>query len=194
MQMTSTFHAPERETWHQWLEQHHATEKEIWLVYFKSHTGISSVPYPDSVEEALCFGWVDSLIQKIDENQYARKFTPRRVGSVWSETNKNRVAKLIAEGRMTPAGFARIDFPLDVSAAISIQKEGTIPEWLSTGLRSNSLAWENFLKLPPSHQKRYVTWLTSARKDETRTKRMQDAMALLVAGKRLGIGKDEERR
>jgi len=151
------------------------------------------VPYEDSVEEALCFGWVDSLIQKIDEERYARKFTPRRIDSVWSETNKRRVAKVIAEGRMTPAGLAKVTYPLDEVPAVEKQ-EMLVPDWLAAGLQASPQAWENFCKLPPSHQRRYVGWITSAKKEETQQKRVGEAIELLEQNKRIGMGPGEVRK
>jgi uncharacterized protein YdeI (YjbR/CyaY-like superfamily) len=151
MELTQTFHAADRKAWRVWLEQNHADAAEVWLVYFKTHARQPCVTYEESVEEALCFGWVDSLIQKIDEERYARKFTPRRMDSAWSETNKRRVAKVIAEGRMTPAGLTKVTFPLDVAPSIEKQ-EMLIPDWLAAGLQASPRAWENFCQLPPSHQ------------------------------------------
>jgi uncharacterized protein YdeI (YjbR/CyaY-like superfamily) len=92
------------------LEKNHNREKEVWLVYFKPASGKSNIDYESSVEEALCFGWIDSIIQKMDENKYARKFNPRRMDSKWSETNKRRVIKILREGRITKAGMAKITF------------------------------------------------------------------------------------
>ena len=102
----------------------------------------------DSLEEALCFGWVDSIIQKIDEEKYARKFTPRKAGSKWSELNKHLVAKLIQEGRMTEAGLAKVDFPLsEAPAARPKRPDLPLPDWLKAGLMTSPKAWENFNKL-----------------------------------------------
>ena len=111
MKITQTFHAPDRATWRAWLAENGHNTREIWLVYYRVGTGRPSISYANSLEEALCFGWVDSIIQKIDEEKYARKFTPRKAGSKWSELNKHLVAKLIQEGRVTEAGLARVDFP-----------------------------------------------------------------------------------
>jgi hypothetical protein len=110
MKITQTFTAPNRATWREWLTGHGASESEIWLVYYKAGAGKATITYEDSLEEALCFGWVDSLIQKINEQEYARKFTPRKPGSKWSELNKHLVTKLIKEGRMTEAGLAKVEF------------------------------------------------------------------------------------
>ncbi|HVM71379.1 MAG TPA: hypothetical protein VMT91_06440, partial [Anaerolineales bacterium] len=87
MKITQTFSAPDRATWRNWLAEHGASEREVWLVYYKAGTGLPTISYQDSLEEALCYGWVDSIIQKIDEEKYARKFTPRKPGSKWSELN-----------------------------------------------------------------------------------------------------------
>ena len=111
MKITQTFTAPDRATWREWLVEHGASETEVWLVYSKAGRGKASIPYEDSLEEALCFGWVDSLIQKIDEENYARKFTPRKPGSQWSELNKHllaragfRVEQLYADYDKSPYG------------------------------------------------------------------------------------------
>lgn len=194
MELKHIFDPPDRAGWRAWLDRNHATQQEVWLIYHKAGSGQPSVRYEDSVEEALCFGWVDSLVQNIDAFSHARKFTPRRPGSAWSETNKRRAAKAIAEGRMTPAGLARIDFPLDAPPAPAALGEITIPAWLALGLQASRRAWKNFCALPASHQKRYVGWLSSAKRLETRQKRLQEAVRLLEENRRLGMGPGEVRK
>jgi uncharacterized protein YdeI (YjbR/CyaY-like superfamily) len=100
-----------REEWRKWLEKHHRTEKSVWLVQFRKHTGRKSLSYDDAVEEAICFGWIDSFMHGIDDDSYAQKFTPRQAVSQWSEANLNRAAKMIREGKMTPAGLEKL--PVD---------------------------------------------------------------------------------
>ena len=95
-----------RDEWRAWLAEHHDTEREVWLVSYKKHTGRPQIPYDDAVEEALCFGWIDSLVKTIDDERFAQKFSPRKGKSNWSESNKRRVRKLVREGRMTEAGLA----------------------------------------------------------------------------------------
>ena len=193
--MTRTITAPDRVAWRTWLAGHASTDSEIWLVYYKKHAGKSTVSYLDSLEEALCFGWVDSLIQRIDEDKYARKFTPRKPGSKWSEVNRRLAAKLIREGRMTEAGLARVDFPpSEVEPPRQRQSALPMPDWLNSSLKASPLAWENFEKLPPSHQRRYIAWISDAKRDETRQKRTREAIALLEGNKRLGIGPGEVRK
>lgn len=176
--------------WRAWLQENHAAEKEIWLVYYKVHTGQPSIPYNDSVEEALCYGWIDSLIKKLDDDRYARKFTPRRPGSNWSPTNKKRVRKLIQEGRMLPVGMDLVDFPLDEAeedASVPARQDQTLSDELLQLLRANSEAWENFNQLPPAHKRNYIGWIMSAKRDETRQRRLAEAIGLLEQGKRLGM-------
>ena len=188
MEMNKTTSAADRSEWRAWLEQHHATEREVWLVYYKKGCGKASVTYPDSLEEALCFGWIDSLIQKIDEEKYARKFTPRKAGSKWSELNKHLVAKLVKEGRMTEAGLAKVEFPLSEAQATRPKRpELPLPDWLKAGLMTSPKAWENFQKLVPSHRRNYIGWISDAKKEETRQRRIQEAIQRLEKNVTLGL-------
>ena len=188
MKITQTFTAPDQTTWREWLAEHGASETEVWLVYYKAGTGNATISYEESLEEALCFGWVDSLIQKIDGQKYARKFTPRKPGSKWSELNKHLVARLIKEGRMTEAGMARVEFSLqDACSARPKRPELPLPDWLKEGLMTSPQAWENFRKLPPSHQRNYILWVSDAKREETRQRRMQEAIGRLEKNERLGL-------
>ncbi len=135
----------------------------------------------------MCFGWVDSIIQKIDQEKYARKFTPRRLGSRWSELNQHLVARLTKEGRMTEAGLAKADFPLEKAPAARPKRPAlALPDWLKEGLMTNAAAWENFQKLAPSHQRNYIGWISNARREETRQKRIQEAIGRLEKNQTLG--------
>ena len=188
MKITQTFHAPDRATWREWLAEHGDQETEVWLIYHKAGTGKPSISYADSLEEALCFGWVDSIIQKIDEEKYARKFNPRRIGSKWSELNKHLVAKLVQEGRMTEAGLAKVDFSIsEALVAPPKRPELPLPDWLKAGLMTSPKAWENFSKLPPSHRRNYIGWISDAKKEETRQRRIQEAIGRLEKNETLGL-------
>jgi uncharacterized protein YdeI (YjbR/CyaY-like superfamily) len=188
MKITHSFTAPDRVTWRDWLAQHGTIETEVWLVYFKAGTGKPTISYEDSLEEALCFGWVDSLIQKIDEEKYARKFTPRKLGSKWSELNKHLVAKLIKDGRMTEAGLAKVEFSIEEAPADRPKRAPLLlPDWLKAGLMTSPKAWENFSKLPASHQRNYSLWISDAKREETRQKRIQEAIGRLEKNERLGL-------
>jgi uncharacterized protein YdeI (YjbR/CyaY-like superfamily) len=106
MDIRETLRVSSRQEWRGWLSQHHADSKEIWLVYYKKSSGKTGITYDESVEEALCFGWVDGAIKGIDEDTYAGRFTPRRAKSPWAASNRSRVVRLLQEGRMTEAGLA----------------------------------------------------------------------------------------
>jgi uncharacterized protein YdeI (YjbR/CyaY-like superfamily) len=188
MKMPQTFYAPDRAAWREWLAEHGAIESEVWLVYYKAGSGKTSISYQESLEEALCFGWIDSLIQKIDEEKYARKFNPRRKGSKWSELNKHLVAKLVREGRMTEAGLAKVEFSLTEAPSARPKRPALpLPDWLKAGLMKSPRAWENFQKLAPSHQRNYIGWISDARKEETRQRRIQEAIARLEKNETLGL-------
>jgi uncharacterized protein YdeI (YjbR/CyaY-like superfamily) len=188
MEITHTFTAPDRASWHDWLAENGASESEVWLVYYKAASGKPTISYPDSLEEALCFGWVDSIIQKIDEEKYARKFTPRKAGSKWSELNKHLVAKLIQAGRMSEAGLAKVDFPLAEAPAMRPKRPSLpLPDWLKAGLMASPKAWENFQKLAQSHQRNYIGWISDAKKEETRQRRIQEAIRRLEKNETLGL-------
>lgn len=175
--------------WRQWLEAHHATAHIAWLVYYKAHTGHPTVAYEDTVEEALCFGWVDSIIQRIDDNTYARKFTPRTNTEKWSATNKRRVAKLMREGRMTQAGLEKLGgLTLEELEAPAPPKLPLVLEgWVEELFKTSPKAWQAFCNLPPSHQRRYIGWATDAKKEETIRRRLAEVVATLEAGKELGM-------
>ncbi len=119
MKLSKTLYVTNRKEWRAWLKKHHDAEREVWLIYYKRESGRQRIPYDDAVEEALCFGWIDSTVERIDNEKYAQHFTPRRAGSVWSELNKWRVRKLLREGRMTKAGMAKISFSLEKAQSSS---------------------------------------------------------------------------
>jgi uncharacterized protein YdeI (YjbR/CyaY-like superfamily) len=168
------------------LEKYHGREPEIWLVYFKSASGKSNIDYETSVEEALCFGWIDSIIQKIDDNQYARKFNPRRMDSQWSETNKRRVVKVIGEGRMTEAGLSKVTFDVarvDGSRPKPKRPAVEMPAKMEQALRSQPEVWDAFQKVTPSLRRNYILWLSDAKKPETFERRLKMLVEEVMAGK-----------
>ena len=180
-----------KQEWRAWLKDHHSSEKEIWLVYFKPTSGIKGISYVESLEEALCYGWIDSLINRIDEERYARKFNPRREGSNWSASNKARMEKLIELGLMTPAGLAVFDPRAKETSddyAQSIRRgEVPIPEEFTRAIKKNTKAWTFFTQLPPSQQRQSMSWVAAAKKEETREKRLKEVIETFAQGKRLGL-------
>ncbi len=179
-----------RNQWHNWLCEHHITGAGVWLIFYKKETSKPTIEYEDAVEEALCFGWIDSIIKKIDDERYARKFTPRKDGSKWSALNKKRANKMIKEGRMTNVGLVKIQtakktglWEKDVRPQISFD----IPPELAKALAQNKKAKKNFDKLAPSYRKQYIGWIKVAKRAETKKRRIEESLILLEKGKKLGM-------
>jgi uncharacterized protein YdeI (YjbR/CyaY-like superfamily) len=162
--------------WRMWLEQHHATEHEVWLIIFKKKYQNMGLALGQAIEEALCFGWIDSTLNTIDEKCYALRFTARKKVSTWSLSNINRVNKLIAEGRMTDAGLTKIKEAKENGewdAAIQREQVDIIPEALLQALKEKEGALEAYKALKNSRKKQYLYWLHSAKREETRNRRIQ---------------------
>jgi uncharacterized protein YdeI (YjbR/CyaY-like superfamily) len=179
----------DRESWRAWLEKNHSLEKEIWLVHYKKHVAKPGISYEDAVEEALCFGWIDGMLRRVDEEKHVLRYSPRRRGSIWSESNKKRAERMIEQGRMTEAGLAKIREAKDngewQKAALR-EDTANIPPDLESALNANSQARRNFEKLAPSHKKQYIWWITSAKTDQTRQKRIRETVRLVEANERPG--------
>ncbi|HEV2225196.1 MAG TPA: YdeI/OmpD-associated family protein [Nitrososphaerales archaeon] len=167
--------------WRSWLEKNHDKEDGVWLVFQKKGSGVPSISYEEAVDEALAFGWIDSLIKKIDDRKYARKFTPRRPWSIWSKSNISRVEKLIGEGRMTSRGLAAFQMRTqEISLLEKINIEGVIiPSDFENALSRNKKAWKNFERFGLSNKKRYLLWISGARTPKTRAKRIAEAVILV---------------
>ena len=185
-----SFQAKSRQDWRDWLKRNHTIEKEIWLVYYKKHTGKPTISYRDSVEEALCFGWIDGTKKRIDDERYSHRFTLRKVKSKWSVLNIKLANKMINEGQMTSFGLAyfkqRIEYDNDLITNSTSNKIVLTSE-IERVLKSNNIAWSNFKKLAPGYKKRYIGWLVSAKKDEIIQNRIKEAMKLLEQDKKLGM-------
>ncbi|HET9392669.1 MAG TPA: YdeI/OmpD-associated family protein [Candidatus Rubrimentiphilum sp.] len=157
----------------------------MWLVYHKAHSGIESVDYDDSVCEALCFGWVDSLIKRLDADRYARKFTPRKPTSNWSDSNRKRWTEMKAAGLLAAAGKAAAPTAKRPAPPPVLPK--AIPTYITTALKANAKAWKQFQALPQTHRREFLMWIHSAKREETRQKRIRETIRLLSAGKKLGL-------
>jgi len=188
--MNSTVHFTNRKDWRSWLKENHDTEIEIWLIYYKKHTGKPRIPYDDAVEEALCFGWIDSIVKTIDDETYMQKFTPRKARSNWSESNKKRVEKLIDQGEMTKAGLEKIEIAKvngTWNKSITATKSFEMPMELENSLGTNKRAKDFFESLSPSSQRQYIGWIASAKKKVTKQKRVKEATILLSKKQKLGM-------
>jgi uncharacterized protein YdeI (YjbR/CyaY-like superfamily) len=176
----------DRESWRAWLDANGQNTREVWLVFFKKHTGKPCVTYEAAVEEALCVGWIDSLVKRLDDDRYARKFTPRTNTRNWSNSNLRRFHKLVASGRMTAAGSAKYE-PIVRSSKDSPSDTIKLPDLFRKALKNEGKAREFFDNLAPSYRRNFVEWVGSAKREETRKKRLKEALALLRAGKKLGM-------
>ena len=182
--------AETRDAWRSWLEQNHSLEKEIWLVYYKKGTGKPSITYPDSVEEAICFGWIDGLKKTIDDETYTHRFSPRRKGSKWSSLNIQYAKKMIDAGKMMEAGLEAFNQKVvydPETLSMKAAKEISLTPEIENALRENKTAWENFNNLALSYKKQYIGWLVSAKKAETRERRLKEAIRLLAKNQKLGM-------
>lgn len=180
MQVRETLYVVEREDWRQWLSENYKRVSEIWLVYPRKHTGQPRIHYNVAVEEALCFGWIDSITRGIDEDRYSQRFTPRKPRSKYSQTNKERLKRLIAQKRIIPDMLAKIDeadlhhfdFPADIENA----------------LRENPIVWENFQRYSPAYQRIRVAFVDNGRKRQGEfEKRLAHLLKMTGQNKQFGF-------
>lgn len=175
-----TFHAQSRQEWRDWLEENHQSEKSVWLIIYKKDSKVPSVYYPEAVDEALCFGWIDSKANKRDDRSYYQFFSQRNPKSNWSKVNKEKVEKLVAQNLMAPAGLAAIAIAKHNGAwtALDEVENISIPDDLQKEFDRNKTAWENWEKFPRSAKRGILEWILNAKKLETRQKRISETVRL----------------
>lgn len=178
-----------RQEWRSWLEKNHDKEAELWLVFYKVKVKKQSIKYEEAVQEALCFGWIDSIVKRIDDEKHMQKYTPRKVNSNWSASNKARVENLIQQGLVTDAGLHAIEIAKENGSwnrldSVDIRIE--IPRDLKDAFAKNRKAKERYDQLAPSRKKQYLWWIESAKREATREKRIKETIRLLVANKSPG--------
>lgn len=180
--------ARDRAAWRRWLERNHARAAGAWLVRYKVASGKPSVPYEESVEEAPCFGWIDGKIRPVDDEHYLQLFTPRRPRGTWAATNKARVERLIAAGLMTPAGLAAIERAKANGSWTALDEIDamTVPDDLARALARNKKAARNFEAFSASVKKGYLYWVLSAKRPETRAKRVAETVARAAENRKPG--------
>ena len=170
-----------------WLEENHAIADQAWIGYWKKSSGRGGLTYSESVDEALCFGWIDGLTRGIDDDRYATRFTPRRKGSIWSNVNVKRVGELIASGRMGDAGMVAFEARRADRTGVYAQDMESVefPVDLEARFRTHEQAWEFWLKQPPGYRRQMTWWVISAKRDETRQRRMDALIEEHAAGRRI---------
>jgi uncharacterized protein YdeI (YjbR/CyaY-like superfamily) len=179
-----TLEVRSRRRWRAWLSAHHASSPGIWLVFYKYHTGRKSMPVEDAAREALCFGWIDSLIKRLDDDRYAVKVTPRKSTSKWSDINRRRWTELKAAGLLTPAGLAAAPTENTYGPRPVIPD---LPGYIANAIKANARAWRFFRELAPTYRRDFVVWIHTAKRPGTRERRIRESLALLAAGKKLGL-------
>lgn len=184
MEVSETLYVTNREDWRRWLEKNHRDKNEIWLVYYRKESGKPRIPYKDAVKEALCFGWIDSQVKKIDEDSFAQRFTHRKPGSPISQTNKERLKLLLEEGRVIPEVAAELG---DLTA-----EEYELPDDIVDALKANGAAWKNFKRYPAAYRRIRAAFVDSARKrPEEFEKRLRHLVEMSEQDRQFGYGIEE---
>ena len=184
------FHPKTRTEWRKWLEKNHLTSAGIWMVYYKKETGKRKFSYEEAVEEALCFGWIDSAPKKIDEERSALKFTPSKPKSIWSKLNKQRIEKLIEQKLMTAIGLAKIeqaqrDGSWNILNSSDFHTDNnSLPAELEKAFSRNKKAKDNFMAFAPGYRKRFLFWIDGAKQVETRKARIKQTILMAAANKK----------
>lgn len=191
MEITQTLYVHKVHHWRAWLKKNHKTTKEIWLVYYKKDSGRPRISYNDAVDEALCFGWIDSTLKAIDKDRFCQRFSPRRKGSPTSEMNKHRAMRMIKEKRMTPAGLAALEGTLGKGAKVhqgKIHHTETfkVAAFVQKALKKGK-AWENFKKFPLPYKRIRVGWITATHKNDVRKTRLDYFVKMTAQNKRFGM-------
>jgi uncharacterized protein YdeI (YjbR/CyaY-like superfamily) len=180
----------DRKEWREWLEKNHKIKDGVWLIHYKVKLKKESVSHKEAVEEALCFGWIDSKLKSVDEDRYILRYTSRKGKSVWSKINKDAAEKMIFEGKMTEAGFEKINIAkkqgLWESAYTNLIKE-RMPSDLKKAFLKNKEAWKNFKNFANSYRNSYIGWVKGAKSDETRKRRIKVVVKRSELNKKPGV-------
>jgi uncharacterized protein YdeI (YjbR/CyaY-like superfamily) len=181
-----TYHPKDRKAWRQWLVKYHHVKISVWLVFYKTKTGKRGLSWSEAVDEALCFGWIDSKALTIDEDRYKQFFTRRKPKSVWSKINKEKVKQLIEAGLMTEAGMRCIDIAKENGSWTSLDavEELTIPKDLEKAFRQHKGSKSFFAGLSKSVRKGMLHWITMAKRPETRERRINELVELAAKGEK----------
>jgi uncharacterized protein YdeI (YjbR/CyaY-like superfamily) len=191
MEITRTLYVHRVSHWRSWLKKNHGTAREIWLIYYKKHSSKPRISYNDAVDEAICFGWIDSTVKTLDQDRYCQRFSPRKKGSPVSELNKHRAIRLIREKRMTPAGLGSLEGTLRGGAKlhqgrIKHLEPLRVPAYVKEALVKGK-AWKNFQRFPLAYQRIRVGWITGTLKKDVRKTRLDYFVKMTARNKRFGM-------
>jgi len=190
MDADKALHFISRQEWRKWLEENSSSAQEIWLLHYKKHTNKTSVSHNDAVEEALCFGWIDGKLKSIDGDRFILRYSPRKANSVWSKINKDKAEQMIAQGKMTQAGLARIEEARkngNWDKAYTNRTKDEMPADLENALKEDLRAWKNFMDFANSYRNMYVGWVNSSKTDETRKRRIAEVVKRSALNRKPGI-------
>ncbi len=190
MNVENALYFKDREEWRKWLMDNHSAVNKVWLLHYKKHSGIQCVSLAEAVEEAICFGWIDSRMNSIDAEKYILKYSPRRPKSVWSKINRERAEKMIASGKMTAAGLAVIEIAKkngNWDAAYTNAVRDEMPLDLKEALTADPEALRNFEGFANSYRNMYIGWVNGAKTPETRQKRIAEIVSRSLINKKPGI-------
>ncbi|HLF72874.1 MAG TPA: YdeI/OmpD-associated family protein [Anaerolineales bacterium] len=185
MEITKTLYVTNRKDWRGWLRQHYRTEKEIWLIYYKKASGKPRISYNDAVEEALCFGWIDSTVKSLDEERTVQRFSPRKPNSTYSQANKERLRKLVSQRKVIK----------EVAATLGevLEEKFEIPRDILDAIKANRLAWQNFQKFSEPYKRIRISFIDAARKrPEEFQKRLRHFIRMSEKNQQYGFGGIEE--
>jgi len=177
-------YAKHRNAWRAWLRRNGRSAPDVWLIYHKKHSNTPSVTFDEALDEALCFGWVDARVKAFDENRYLMRFVPRKPTSSWSPSNIERVKRLLQEGRMTAAGRAAF---VGHERRRTVPPPTKLPAELARTFRATGKPWETFASFPKGYQRAAIGWVASAKKPETRLRRLERLIAHSERGERLAF-------
>ncbi|MFC1648133.1 YdeI family protein [Nanoarchaeota archaeon] len=186
--MPERFCAKSRDHWREWLQANHKKENEIWLVKYKRHTNKPTVTNKEAMEEAICFGWIDTIVKKLDYEKYMQKFVKRNDKSRWSNNTLRYAREMIEQGKMAPQGLKRYKEGLKKPTIDhGLPKNPDIPDDLKKALDNNKKAKENFENFAPSYRRFYIIWVARAKRQETRKKRIKEVLQRSAENKKPGV-------
>lgn len=185
--MTDTLFFSDAEAFHEWLEANHRSVAEAWVLFHKKGSGLASQTWSESVDVALCFGWIDGLRKSVDGDSYKIRFTPRKRGSVWSAVNVRKVEALILAGKMRPEGLALFESRSDATGYSAETKRAQLDAAYERDFKDRAAAWESFSRFAPSYQRAAVWWVMSAKREDTRRRRLATLIDSSERGERVPV-------